>query len=254
MWTVLVLTLGLCGAFALWDAPDRARRHAAERRAVLDALAALRPDGTTSAVVNHIARRTGQNPLRRSVLGHLAALEEDGLVAVGRRGSPPDLRYRLLVEIPAGPEASAGVATAPLMIYHDGACPLCTAEIAHYRRARGAEALRFTDVSTADPFIGEDLTREAALKRFHVRDHSGALLSGAEAFAALWRTLPGWRWLGRIVGARHVLPLAEAAYRAFLPLRPGLARGLIAAGILKPVRSGRTTDGGRGALPPAGRG
>ena len=57
----------------------------------------------------------------------------------------------------------------------------------------------------------------------------GQLISGAAAFARLWRTLPGWRWLGRVVdlrvlGARPVLPLAELAYRLSLPLRPRLAR------------------------------
>ena len=239
MWTALIVILGLCGAFALWDAPDRARRHAAERRSVLNALAALRLDGTASAVIQEIARRTGQRPSDRSVLGHLAALEEDGLLAVGRRGSSPDPRYRLLVDVPAGLTVSPDAATGPLTVYHDGACPLCAAEIDHYRRARGARGLLFEDVSAAGADPGDGLTQEAALERFHVRDEGGALLSGAAAFAALWQALPNWRWLGRIVGSRRVLPLAEAAYRAFLPLRPHLARGLIAAGILKPVRPGR---------------
>lgn len=53
--------------------------------------------------------------------------------------------------------------------------------------------------------------------------------------AALWRALPGWRWLGRIVGARLVLPLAEGAYRAFLPLRPRLLPWLVAVGTLPPA-------------------
>ena len=87
-----------------------------------------------------------------------------------------------------------------------------------------------TFVDVADPgtgsMIGRDLPRTAALARFHVRSPDGRVSSGAAAFAALWRVLPGWRWLGRIVGTRAVLPLAEAAYRAFLPLRPHIARVL----------------------------
>lgn len=113
-----------------------------------------------------------------------------------------------------------------LTVYYDGACPLCRAEIDHYRRCRGAEAVAFVDVSArgAPATLGPDLTFEAALARFHVREVDGRLLSGAEAFARLWRVLPGWRWLGRLVATPLVLSLAEAAYRAFLPLRPRLAR------------------------------
>ena len=113
-----------------------------------------------------------------------------------------------------------------LTVYYDGACPLCRAEIDHYRRCRGAEAVAFVDFSArgAPTALGPDLTCEAALARFHVREVNGRLLSGAEAFARLWRALPGWRWLGRLVATPVVLSLAEAAYRAFLPLRPRLAR------------------------------
>lgn len=117
---------------------------------------------------------------------------------------------------------------ATLTVYHDGACPLCAAEIALYRRARGSDSLIFVDAAgaTSGQVLGADLPRDVAMARFHVRDAEGQLLSGAAAFAALWRVLPGWRWLGRVVGARPVLPVAEAAYRTFLPLRPYIARTL----------------------------
>lgn len=233
MWIMLVTLLLICGAFTLWDAPDRARRHAAERRSVLDALAAMGADCTASAIAQGVARRTGLRPSDRVVLGHLAGLEEDGMITVGRRGSAAQLRYALLVEVPAEPAAPTAE---PLIVYHDGGCPLCAAEIAHYRRARGAQALRFVDVSAPDTETGRDLTQEMALARFHVRDGNGELMSGAAAFATLWRALPGWRWLGRIVGTRPVLPIAEAAYRALLPLRPRLARWLVAVGALRRPR------------------
>jgi len=120
---------------------------------------------------------------------------------------------------------------AELSIYYDGGCPLCRAEIEHYRRCEGAERLRFIDVGrdVAAPPLGPGLDRNTALRRFHVRDAEGRLVSGAAAFARLWRTLPGWRWLGRlldlsVLGQRPLLPVAEAAYRLSLPLRPRLAR------------------------------
>jgi len=119
----------------------------------------------------------------------------------------------------------------PLSIYYDGGCPLCRAEIDHYRQCAGAERLHFVDVGRAAPAptLGPGLDREAALRRFHVRAADGRLVSGAAAFARLWLALPGWRWLGRVVGlrvlgVRPVLPFAELAYRLSLPLRPWLAR------------------------------
>jgi predicted DCC family thiol-disulfide oxidoreductase YuxK len=118
-----------------------------------------------------------------------------------------------------------------LSVYYDGCCPLCRAEIDHYRRCEGADRLLFVDVGRGAPAsaLGEGLDREAALRRFHVRDADGRLVSGAAAFARLWRALPHWRWLGRlldlrVLGMRPLLPVAEAAYRLSLPLRPKLAR------------------------------
>lgn len=82
-----------------------------------------------------------------------------------------------------------------LTIYYDGSCPLCRREIAFYRRLPGAERLDWMDVSAGAP-LGEGLSCDAAMRRFHVRESGGRLLSGGAAFARLWRALPGWRTLG----------------------------------------------------------
>ena len=110
-----------------------------------------------------------------------------------------------------------------LTVYYDGACPLCTLEIDHYKRQSGADALCFVDASGSSD-LGQDLTRDAALSRFHVRDANGQLISGARGFAAIWAKLPSWRWAARLAKLPLVTPLLELAYRGFLPLRPWLAR------------------------------
>lgn len=110
-----------------------------------------------------------------------------------------------------------------LTVYFDGSCPLCRREIALYRRQRGAERLAWHDVS-AGASTGADLSCDAALRRFHVRDAQGRLHSGAAAFARLWRCLPGWRVLGWLAALPPTVWLLELAYRAFLPLRPRMQR------------------------------
>jgi predicted DCC family thiol-disulfide oxidoreductase YuxK len=112
-----------------------------------------------------------------------------------------------------------------LIVLHDGSCPLCRREIALYRAADRAGAVDFRDVSRIDPGQAVcGLTREVAMARFHVVTADGRTLSGAAAFIALWRVLPGWRWLGRIAIVPGLPWLLERAYRAFLPVRPLLQR------------------------------
>ena len=108
-------------------------------------------------------------------------------------------------------------------VYYDGSCPLCYKEIKFYRTMAGAGNVTWFDLSTSSasyPTTG--LSREAALRRFHVRTADGALLNGAAAFAHLWLNLRGWRLLGVITGHRVVLPFAEVAYRLFLLIRPAM--------------------------------
>jgi predicted DCC family thiol-disulfide oxidoreductase YuxK len=108
-------------------------------------------------------------------------------------------------------------------VLYDGACPLCRREIGVYRRSEGADAVAFCDVSPADA-KPPGLTREEAMRRFHVIDASGRLRSGADAFIALWLSLPRWRWLGRLASVPPLPWLLERAYRGFLRVRPAIQR------------------------------
>ena len=113
--------------------------------------------------------------------------------------------------------------TSDLTVFYDGACPLCNAEIGLYRACAGAERIDFVDVSVAEAgAVAPGLDKAAALKRFHVRNADGTLVSGAAGFGHLWLALPGWRWIGRIVLLPGILQLTEVIYRGFLILRPAL--------------------------------
>ena len=117
------------------------------------------------------------------------------------------------------PQAAAPAPS--LTVYFDGACPVCSKEIAYYQRQAGAQDCEWIDASRCtDAQLGADLSRETALGKFHVRHPDGKLTSGMGGFAALWRVLPKTAWLGRIASLRPIVFLLEQAYRVFLAVRP----------------------------------
>jgi predicted DCC family thiol-disulfide oxidoreductase YuxK len=118
-----------------------------------------------------------------------------------------------------------GDGTPDLIVFFDGSCPLCRAEIGVYRRCDGATQITFVDVTAIETGqVAPGLDKASAMARFHVMRSDGSLTSGAAGFARLWLALPRWHWLGRFVMQPLVLPVAELAYRMFLPIRPSLQR------------------------------
>ena len=116
-----------------------------------------------------------------------------------------------------------------ITIYHDGSCPLCRAEIAHYRQQQGAEKLAFVDVSAIACEVGPGLTARRAMGRFHIRLPDGSLRSGAAAFATIWTALPRWKWAAKVAAIPGMMPILELGYRMSLLVRPTLARRLTAS-------------------------
>lgn len=106
-------------------------------------------------------------------------------------------------------------------VWFDSGCPLCRREIALMRRLDRRGAICFVDACASDASC--PLDRAEMLARFHA-ESDGRLFTGAAAFAAMWRAIPLLRPLGIIAGWPPLAPLAEAAYKAFLRLRPRLQR------------------------------
>ena len=83
-------------------------------------------------------------------------------------------------------------------------------------------AIHFVDVigtqASACPIAPAEL-----LARFHATE-DGQLLSGAAAFAAMWRAIPLMRPLGLAARSPWVLALLERLYLVFLRFRPQLQR------------------------------
>lgn len=105
-------------------------------------------------------------------------------------------------------------------VWHDGACPLCAREIALMRRLDRDARITFVDATTGSC----PLDRAEMLARLHAREDGGPLLSGAAAFAAMWRAIPLLRPLGLLARNDYVLGLLDRLYARFLRVRPHLQR------------------------------
>ncbi len=107
------------------------------------------------------------------------------------------------------------------IVYYDGGCPVCSREIGFYQGRNGGASFSWVDVTQADAAaLGPGLSRAAAQARIHVRRTDGKVVSGAAAFAEIWRGMPGFRWLGRLLGIPFFGALAELGYLVFLRVRP----------------------------------
>lgn len=112
-----------------------------------------------------------------------------------------------------------------VLVWFDGACPLCRREIAFVRRLDRRRAIAFVDVTQTRAQDGATcpIDRAALLARFHALE-DGRVVSGAAAFAAMWRAIPLLRPLGLAARNPRVLAGMERLYRLFLRVRPQLQR------------------------------
>jgi predicted DCC family thiol-disulfide oxidoreductase YuxK len=110
---------------------------------------------------------------------------------------------------------------ARVTVWYDGACPLCLREIALMRRLDRRGAIRFVDAQA-----GRDcpLDAQTLLARFHAQEPGGPLVSGAAAFAAMWRAIPVLRPFGLLAQLPPLRWLLDRCYLAFLRIRPWLQR------------------------------
>jgi predicted DCC family thiol-disulfide oxidoreductase YuxK len=105
-------------------------------------------------------------------------------------------------------------------VYFNSACPVCRAGIAVQRERMNAAGtgceIEWRDITKEpDALIQRGITVDDVRRKLYVEDEQGDLRVGAEAFAALWRETPGWRWLGRLLSVPGMSVLARWAYNRF---------------------------------------
>jgi predicted DCC family thiol-disulfide oxidoreductase YuxK len=110
---------------------------------------------------------------------------------------------------------------AKVTIWYDGGCPLCTREIMVMRKLDWRRAIDFHNIASPDAQC--PLDRQLMLARLHACEQ-GVMLSGAAAFAAMWRAVPLLMPLGYMARNALVLRILEALYICFLRIRPLIQR------------------------------
>ncbi|WP_147127363.1 thiol-disulfide oxidoreductase DCC family protein [Shimia ponticola] len=91
-------------------------------------------------------------------------------------------------------------------------CPVCSWEINHYAdyARKNGLPIRFDDLNT-DARDAWGIDADTAARRLYVL-HDGELLSGIPAFIELWRQMPRYKWLARVVALPGLKQLASLAY------------------------------------------
>ncbi|MFZ0791632.1 MAG: DUF393 domain-containing protein [Chromatiaceae bacterium] len=105
-------------------------------------------------------------------------------------------------------------------MFFDGGCPLCSREVAHYRRLDRGGRILWVDITDQPKTLSEyGIAYAAAMERLHALDEDGQIVSGVPAFVAIWRQLPGYRHLARIVEGLRLVPFLDWLYTRFASWR-----------------------------------
>jgi len=104
-------------------------------------------------------------------------------------------------------------------VLYNARCPVCRAEIEHYRACAEARDLpvRFHDLNSR-ALTDWGIDADSAARRLHVRQ-GDRILSGVAAFLALWRALPRYRVIARIVALPGLRQGAHLVYEHVLAPR-----------------------------------
>ena len=109
-------------------------------------------------------------------------------------------------------------------VFYDGDCPICRFEVDLYSRMDKENRILWTDItSTALNRLPSGKTRQDLLGKFHVRDLSELQSAkttiwymGVDAFARIWKVLPGLRYFAFIFRIPVIRQLAQLFYIVFL--------------------------------------
>ena len=111
-----------------------------------------------------------------------------------------------------------------LTVYFDGACILCSREVEHYWKQEGAERIRWVNIAHPD---FDPRAEGLEGRNFHLKMHARrgeTFFDGVDTFIEIWRELPRYRWVSRVVGSGLLKPGFQLGYEVFARVRPFLPK------------------------------
>lgn len=112
-----------------------------------------------------------------------------------------------------------------LKVFYDGLCELCSREIGHYQRQKGADKIEFIDIFSPD-FVADNygLDPQEIHKNLHAITPNGDVLIGVETFVAIWGILPRYQFAAKLASRPLILKTGKKLYSLFTVVRPYLPR------------------------------
>lgn len=114
----------------------------------------------------------------------------------------------------------------PITVFYDGQCPICSREVALYRRLAGPDQIAWRNLTgSQDVLSDQPFTATEALELLHVRDTDGSIRVGLDAHLLMWQRLPLLNILTAVLRRSDMLRRwFEAGYLFFTRYRPGRLR------------------------------
>jgi len=103
-----------------------------------------------------------------------------------------------------------------IKVFYDGKCGLCRREIEHYKVISPLSVFDWVDVTVDSAALEKfSISYADALKLLHAEDAQGVLHVGVDAFLLIWRQIPRWRILAKIVAFPGVYSIMNIIYKVF---------------------------------------
>jgi len=98
-----------------------------------------------------------------------------------------------------------------MKVYYNNSCKICKTEIDFYKKQKIDEIqwVDITDGSSVTKNTGKK--SQTLLRRLHVEEN-GKIIGGAEAFLVLWKNMPKYRFLYRILKLPIIFSIFKVSY------------------------------------------
>lgn len=102
-----------------------------------------------------------------------------------------------------------------IIVYYDGACPVCVRDREHYEKISGKvrDGVCWFDITGQESELGKlGIDPQKALAELHVKDESGQIVSELEAYILLMKKVPLLKPIAWLIGLPLIRPVLAKIY------------------------------------------